>query len=228
MGFFNNLGTTKFSFFPSIRQRRPAWRPQLETMESRALLSGMPMHLQVPMIVHAEVATKAVHPLVLINLHNRTIQGDLEAHTPAIQKKLIGPHEFTYTMSLSHATISGFAGTLFGTLEFKGAGPPAVQNVTEIVRGSFSYVEAAVHGRAQSLDFSLRKHQLSPNTPFGQQIFEFTLPTRKGRFILDGTDPEGKTHTPGFIRFPMLMPAAPSPLVPITAANHAMFTLTIV
>ena len=91
-------------------------------MESQALLSTMPMHLQVPLIVHAEVATKAVHPLVLINLHNRTIQGDLEAHAPAIQKKLIGPHEFTYTMSLSHATISGFAGMLYGTLEFEGKG----------------------------------------------------------------------------------------------------------
>ena len=113
-------------------------------------------------------------------------------------------------------------------LNSRGAGPPAVQNVTEIVRGSFSYVEPAIHGHPQLLDFSLRKHQLSPNIPFGQQIFEFTLPTRRGRFILDGTHLEGKTHSPGFIRFPMLVPAAPSPLLSITAANHAMFMLTIV
>ena len=48
----------------------------------------MPMHLQVPLIVHAEVATKAVHPLVLINLHNRTIQGDLEAHAQRFKRNL--------------------------------------------------------------------------------------------------------------------------------------------
>ena len=76
--------------------------------------------------------------------------------------------------------------------------------MTEIVRGSFSYVEPAIHGHPQLLDFSLRKHQLSPNIPFGQQIFEFTLPTRRGRFILDGTESGREGDSPGFIRFPML------------------------
>ena len=228
MGLFDKRTTTSFCVLPLCRKRRAARCPELETMESRALLSGMPMHAHSPLIVHAEVAKNEGHPLNVINLHNQTIQGEVSANVPTPVKDALGKTTgFTYRVYLSNGSISNFPGMLTGTLLFEGKGTAHVQNVTELVSGSLNYFEPmATHAQTVRFDFS--KEKRAANIPFATKLFPFTFQDKHGRFNVQKLDPAGTKQAPGHIRFQTLLPALPAAaLLPIPNFPPQMFLFDI-
>jgi hypothetical protein len=190
MRLFNERGATNFSFIPSGR-RRPTRRPELECMESRALLSSMPMHPQVPLIGHAQVANSTVHLDDSISIGGGVLSGKLVASAPVIKGTIL--KTFTYSIHITQGTITFPVTTpLTGkfkdwVLTYKGDGTPTIGHVTKLELGPLK-MEGTSGKDKGSLSFTFKPSKES-NLFFPQSTYHYEMVKEGGFTKLDITKP---------------------------------------